>query len=207
MVTETMQFIQYTRKDFLKMTSHYTLPALVLSHNREALQLVASVVQENLGVMLIDNSQWILSEIFLAPTTADRNLHFLIQLIRDLVGDVEISAKSLMTTCIVPLLVSLVVELGDTDAIVQNKATEALLRASREQNGGSYGTDLGAFLKPSMLGVINNMNELLHDQLGKKTVDFKQKIVRSLGKLIDLVGDAMSSFSPQVSSANRSLLM
>lgn len=204
-----MQFIGYTRQNFIETTLQYIVPSLVLSRNREALEMVAAVVKQGLGVILLDNTSHIFTKVFLSPQFTDNSLSFLIALLRTLTRGqphMDLSAASLMTTCIVPFAVSLVVELGDEDKAVSSNATKALLKAQKAQNPGCNGPDLGAFLKPHMLGVISQLNEMLHDIQGKKTVAFKRKIIRSLGVLIDLVGDSMVSFSPQVSISGLRML-
>lgn len=59
--------------------------------------------------------------------------------------------------------------------------------------------DLGTFLKPWMLGVISNMNDMLQDVQGKKTIAEKRIVLRSLGTLIIHIGHAISNVAPQVS--------
>ncbi|WWD19107.1 hypothetical protein CI109_103565 [Kwoniella shandongensis] len=200
MIAETMQFIGFTRQNFLSTTLQYTLPALVLTRNREALQHVASIVKERLGVLLMDNIANILARVFLHPQQTDNSLKFLVTLIQNMTSgnpkaQPVISAASLMTACIVDFVVMLVVELGDEERSVRESAKTALEKAQAQQDGRN--SDLGAFLKPLMLGVISQLNDMLHDVLGKKTVEFKRKIIRSLGALIRFVGDSMASFSPQ----------
>jgi serine/threonine-protein kinase ATR len=158
----------------------------------------------NLGLILLDHTASILAKIFLQPHRTDDCLRFLVDLLRTLTKGqttTEISTSSLMTTCIVPFIVSLTVELGDEDKTVAAQATQALIRAQREQvrGGKREETDLGVFLKPHMLGIISHLNETLHDMQGRKSVAFKRKVIRSLGALVREVGDSMSSFSPQVS--------
>ena len=202
---EAMQFIGYTRHDFIETTLRYTVPALVLSKDRQALELIASIVKINLGVILLDNTPHILSKVFLDPQNTDKSLSFLIDLLRDLTrGQMDISVSSLTTSCIVPFIVSLVVELGNDDRAVSADASAGLLKAQRAQTEvPRRHPNLGVFLKPHMLGVISQLNEMLHDIQGKKTESFKRKIIRSLGVLINLVGDSMASFSPQVCDSHR----
>jgi serine/threonine-protein kinase ATR len=198
-VGETLQLIGLTRQNFFATTLQYTLPALVVDRNQAVINLIASIVKQTAGIIIVDYNAQILAKIFLS--SADGSLKFLVDLLHQLTRghvDKEISAASLMATCMVPLVVSLVVELGDEDQIVTRDATAALLRAQQALNGEVYGADLGAFLKPHMLGVISHMNEMLHDIQGRKSVEHKRKIIRSLGALIKLVGDSMASFSPQV---------
>nr|XP_031859926.1 uncharacterized protein CI109_004533 [Kwoniella shandongensis]KAA5526998.1 hypothetical protein CI109_004533 [Kwoniella shandongensis] len=209
MIAETMQFIGFTRQNFLSTTLQYTLPALVLTRNREALQHVASIVKERLGVLLMDNIANILARVFLHPQQTDNSLKFLVTLIQNMTSgnpkaQPVISAASLMTACIVDFVVMLVVELGDEERSVRESAKTALEKAQAQQDGRN--SDLGAFLKPLMLGVISQLNDMLHDVLGKKTVEFKRKIIRSLGALIRFVGDSMASFSPQIMASLQSTL-
>lgn len=63
----------------------------------------------------------------------------------------------------------------------------------------SQGSDPGAFLASQMLGIISRMIEMLQDVHGKKTVVMKQKIIRSLGALIVLIGPAIHGVASQVS--------
>ncbi|KIR51714.1 serine/threonine-protein kinase ATR [Cryptococcus gattii Ru294] len=200
MISETMQFIGSTRQNFLHTTLPHILPALVLSRNREALIHVASIVKQRLGRLFMDHTAGILAQVFLHPQQTADSLDFLVDLIRSMThgyseNEPRITVESLMGSCMVDLMVILVVELGDQDKAVRRAAKLGLSKAMAYQRTG---TDLGAFLKPYMLGVISQLNDMLHDVLGKKSVEYKKKIIRSMGVLIKLVGDSMSSFSPQL---------
>ncbi|WVF72846.1 hypothetical protein IAT40_007664 [Kwoniella sp. CBS 6097] len=199
MVGETMDFLNMTRQNFLETTLPHTLPALVLTQNHQALGLIASIVKQRLGVLIMDQIAPILARVFLDGSRTDASLNFLVAKIQSMTNanakaPPVISATSLMTACIVDLLVMLIVELGDDDKAQRQAARNALEKAQSRQGNRE---DLGAYLKPHMLGVISQLNDMLHDILGKKTVDSKRKIIRSLGRLIKLVGDSMASFSPQ----------
>lgn len=49
-----------------------------------------------------------------------------------------------------------------------------------------------------MLGVISEINDMLQDVQGKKSVDMKRRIIRSLGALVELIGHPIHNVSPQV---------
>src|ERR1700683_200048 len=49
-----------------------------------------------------------------------------------------------------------------------------------------------------MLGVISDMNDMLQDVHGKKTIAEKRQILRSLGALILHIGSSISDVAPQV---------
>ena len=204
-VSEAMHLLGTNRQTFFSSTTGHTVPALVVATNREALEQVAAVLKGTLGGLLLDNMAQILARVFLSTHDTDKALQFFLALLRQLIRS-DVTASSVMTSCNVPFVVALIIELGDIDPIVSRSATTALLRAQRAQNGDILGADLGTFLKPHMLGVISQLNETLHDVQGKKSVEFKQKVIRSLGSLIDTVGDSMSSFSPQIMASLQSTL-
>lgn len=180
------------------MTLRYTIPVLVMVSDRAALDSIASIVGVALGILLFDHAGDIISKIFLCDRV-DGSLDFLINMLAELTGQ-KVSVESVMTSCAVPFIVSMVVELGDEDVRVVENAVNALNRAHSEfaREKRTTGPDLGSFLKPHMLGIISQLNERLHDLQGKKSVEEKQKIIRSISQLIARVGDSMSSFSPQV---------
>lgn len=78
------------------------------------------------------------------------------------------------------------------------KVDKALAVPSRVQRAPIQ-QDLGTFLKPWMLGVISNMNDMLQDVQVKKNIAEKRIILRSLGALIIHIGPAISNVAPQVS--------
>ncbi|EIW68190.1 hypothetical protein TREMEDRAFT_32442 [Tremella mesenterica DSM 1558] len=199
-VSETMHFIGFSRQNFFETTLRFTVPSLVLTCSKKELETLSSIVQEGLGVILLDNIAEILAKLFLDPKRTDGSLTFLVDLLRNLTRHkaMDLSVSSLMSTCIVPLICAMVVELGNEDASVRSNAIRALSKAQRAQGSLRKEADLGTFLKPHMLGVISHLNETLHDIQGRKSVEYKRKVIRSMGELIRTVGDSMSSFSPQV---------
>jgi serine/threonine-protein kinase ATR len=197
-VVETMSLIGYTRKAFFTITLPFTIPALVMISDRQALESISSIVGSPLGYLLFDHAGLILSKLFLCDRV-EGSFDFLINLLRELTGS-EVTKDSVLTSCAVPFIVSMVVELGDEDKKVTETAVKALQRAHREFNKDKgQDADLGSFLKPHMLGIISQLNERLHDLQGKKSVEEKRKIIRSINQLIGRVGNTMASFSPQVS--------
>jgi len=66
-------------------------------------------------------------------------------------------------------------------------------------NKGGSSMNLGNFLKTYMLGLISEVNEMLQDVQGKKTVAIKRKILRSLGALVEQADIAINNVAPQVS--------
>jgi serine/threonine-protein kinase ATR len=56
------------------------------------------------------------------------------------------------------------------------------------------------FLADNMLAVMTQLNEILHEIHGKKSVDSKRQIIRSLGPLISFIGKAIGGVGLQVCS-------
>jgi serine/threonine-protein kinase ATR len=199
-VVETMSLIGYTRKAFFTITLPYTIPALVMIQDRQALESISSIVSSPLGYLLFDHAGLILSKLFLCDRV-EGSFDFLIKMLRELTST-EVNQDSVLTSCAVPFIVSMVVELGDEDRKVVDTAVKALHRAQKEfvkkDKDKDKDTELGSFLKPHMLGIISQLNERLHDLQGKKSVEEKNKIIRSISQLIGRVGNSMASFSPQV---------
>lgn len=198
-VVETMSLIGYTRKAFFTITLSFTIPALVMIQDRQALESISSIVSSPLGFLLFDHAGLILSKLFLCDRV-EGSFDFLIKMLRELTGS-EVNQDSVLTSCAVPFIVSMVVELGDEDRKVVETAVKALHRAQKEfvKKDKEGDNELGSFLKPHMLGIISQLNERLHDLQGKKSVEEKRKIIRSIEQLIARVGNTMASFSPQVS--------
>jgi serine/threonine-protein kinase ATR len=95
-VTETMQFIGYSRRTFFDLTLRHTVPVLVIANNRSSLETIASIVSKPLGVLVLDFVAEILAKIYLSPAGIETGLSFVIDLLRGLTN-VAITAATLMT--------------------------------------------------------------------------------------------------------------
>jgi len=206
-VGETMQFIGYNRQAFftLEASRKNVVPSLVLRQNRPALEALAVILGSPLAVVLIDEAALVLAKVFLSPQNTTRPLDFITSILDEqMASNGSSRSKTIekyIRVSLVNLVVIIVVELGDQNEETQRAATRAL--SNVQASLGSDG-DLGQFLKPHMLGILHNMSEQL--MTPRTTLDHKRKIIRSIGKLIELVGDSMASFSPQVRSDMHSRL-
>lgn len=201
LVGEAMQFIGMPRNSFFFITLRYTLPAMVAQKRRKNLDEIAGIVQDNLGVLLVHEMAGVLAQIFLIPQDYTSSLYFLEDVLRSQAHDnSDLSPKSIVNTSVVPFAVILLIDFGDNDPAVRRAAKIGLERAYHVQDPANS-ADLSEFLKPHMLGIVSQLNDALHDLQGKKTVEYKRKIIRSMGRLINTIGDSMSTFSPQVSAS------
>lgn len=208
-VAETMQLIGYQRQSFFShhLVRKAVIPVLVLRRNREALDMLVGILGQRLGFILIDDAAAVLSKVFLTPHSTAAALDFLVSVLAELTRDSDLSSVlgKYIRSAIIPLIAALVIELGDEDENAREAAKQALRGVQREDpDNVSDSDDLGAYLKPHMLGALAAMTEQLITL--RAHADDRRKIVRSLGELILLVGDSMASFSPQVSWDTRAVL-
>lgn len=213
-LNEGVQFLGVSTVSFLETTLSWTLPSLVLQRRRDALDLIVRITGRYLGVMLMDNMAGILSLLFMQDQQAsyEEGTNFLMGIFNEVTLEPTrssgrsprsgFSLLSLLTSCTVVFLTEIVVNWGDAGKLVVDRADQALRRAQNLLQGSTPNlgkTDIGTFLKDHMLGIISGMNDILVDGHGKKSVEEKQKVVRSLGGLIQRVGSVIATFAPQVS--------
>ncbi len=217
-LNEAVQFLGVSAASFLTSTESYTLPALVLKRRRDGLELISRTTGRHLGVILLEHLHEILAVLFLQDdqVSFQRGTAFLVDLFNDIATDSSgadrpvipsgkgVTLASLLTSSIVNFLVEIIVQWGDLVKRQANKADRALERAQHALGmTAAYGkSDLGAFLKNHMLGIISCMNDILLNLQGAKSIHEKRKVIRSLGQLVSRVGGGVSAaFCPQVSLA------
>lgn len=199
-VSEAIHYIGQSRQSFVENTVTYMVPAMVLDNQIQVLDQIAAILQKSVGELLVQYAAPILTKIFLTTDNPGSYLDALIVMMKRSTklaqGSFDISISSLITSCAVPFVVSLVFELGDDGRVKQAKKALQYAQLHKESSTSS---SLGAFIKPYMLGIMTHLNDTLHDMRGKKSSAYKCKIVKSLGRLIELVGGSMLFFTPQVS--------
>jgi serine/threonine-protein kinase ATR len=213
-LNEGVQFVGVSAANFFETTLSFTLPTLVLNLRKDALDMVSRITGRHLGLLLMESLHDVLALLFMQDSQEAfvRSTSFLVELFSNIAKDpsrVErqpfgkgFTLGSLVTSCIVTFLVEIIVNWGDPRVLVVRQAEVAIRRAQAAIQSASAGyaqQDLGAFLKNHMLGIISGMNEILLDIQGRKTVEEKQKVIRSMGGLIKRVGSVIAAFSPQVS--------
>ncbi len=215
-LNEGVQFFGVSAVNFLETTLSWTLPSLVLQRRRDALDLIVRITGRYLGVMLMDNMPGILSLLFMQDrqSSYDEGTRFLMGIFNEVTSESTrsrgsgkspksgFSLSSLLTSCTVVFLIEIIVNWGDASGLVVQSADQALRRAQGVLQGSdaNYGqTNIGVFLKDHMLGIISGMNDILVDGHGKKSLEEKRKVIRSLGGLIQRVGAGINAFATQVS--------
>ncbi|KIY53078.1 hypothetical protein FISHEDRAFT_34031 [Fistulina hepatica ATCC 64428] len=206
LLNEACRVMDVRAVDFVSVTLPRTLPQLFGACDVNVLQTIANDLDAKLSSLLMKHSPQILAHIFLLPPSqTNRSLAFVVDVLRKDAtrngsSDVSnIDIPSVIKSCIVPLLVELVVGMGDDHtrdaSLTALGKVEAYLAA---KTNASPSNDVGAFLKTFMLGIISDINDTLQDVHGKKSLLTKQKILRSLGALISLLGIAVNNVGPQI---------
>lgn len=203
---EAISLLGQSRQNFLRTTLNHTMPALVVSQDVRVIETIASIVGDSVAAILFENLKDILTRVLMTPS--DASLRFLVKMFLkgkdpNMVNDV--SAESLIKSVHIPLAVDLIIEMGDDRT--KEMAVKALTRAQAHVKVASSSNGFVEFLKPGMLGIMTHMNETLHDMHGKKTVDYKRKLIKSLGALFQRIGGFMASFSPQVNCISENQLL
>ncbi|CDZ97128.1 serine threonine-protein kinase atr [Phaffia rhodozyma] len=208
-LSDFVNLIDETQENFLETTVAYTVPHVVLQFRKDILYAMGRIMKKEVAEILLDNILEILYHVLMqsAPLT-EKGFIFLIGAVGTHAGgeeggkrDYPVKAGDLLKMAEpVKLLYKLVVDLGDEDISVIRKAEAGLSKAEKKfkELESKSALDLGDFLKPYMLGIISNVNELLQDGQGRKTAQDKIKVIRSLGALMKKIGPTMATFSQQI---------
>uniref|UniRef100_A0A0W0G3C2 non-specific serine/threonine protein kinase n=1 Tax=Moniliophthora roreri TaxID=221103 RepID=A0A0W0G3C2_MONRR len=199
LLAEACKVMAISTQDFLTVTLSRTVPYIVGARNQNVLDTIAKEIGSKPATILMKYAHQTLAHAFLLPTEAETNtvIEFVIQTLTAAQPNVTIDAQSIVKSCVVPLLAELVIVMGDAEPQAVQMAKVALSRVHRllKKDGQER---LGAFLKSYILGLITTINDMLQDVHGKKSIETKRMIVRSLGALVEEVGPGVSSVAPQI---------
>ncbi|KIK53267.1 hypothetical protein GYMLUDRAFT_77511 [Collybiopsis luxurians FD-317 M1] len=198
-LAETCRLMGIGVSDFLRTTMAKTLPALFANREQAVLEAFGKQVAQKPATLFLHNAHEILAHVFRLDR---RGTHNAIEFITNFLsassgGKSSVDVQSLVKSCVIPLLAELVTSLGDRNTQVVQDALDALRKVEITLTQ-TQDSDLGSFLKNYMLGLMSNINDMLQDVQGKKPVDVKKKILRSLGVLMVHTGSATASVAPQI---------
>jgi serine/threonine-protein kinase ATR len=205
-MNESLQFLGVERPTFLRQNYAHILPHAVLQRDADLIRhaFAAGDNEGNLGTLLVNHNADILAEVF--TREHDSKLRDTLKFYRGLVqgdNDTQVTIPRLITLCVAPLLVRMIVRL------CKSESSDAILKALQrvhqfghpEQRRQSSKQDVIIFLKQHMLGIISELNDMLHDMHEKKTIKQKLEVISSYEALICLAGSTMAVYSPQASCA------
>ena len=202
-MNESLQFLGVERPTFLRQNYAHILPHAVLHRDADLIRhaYAAGDNEGSLGGLLINHNSDILAEVF--TREHDSNLKDTLKFYRGLVqgdNDTQVTIPRLITLCVAPLLVRMIVRLCKSES--HDAILKALQRVHQyghpDQRRQITKQDVIIFLKQHMLGIISELNDMLHDMHEKKTIKQKLEVISSYEALIRLAGSTMAVYSPQV---------
>ncbi|TDL29365.1 hypothetical protein BD410DRAFT_710460 [Rickenella mellea] len=205
LLLETCRFLSLPPGDFLQITLTHTLPKLFGDSKLDVLEKISNELGKKVSAMFLNASADILAHIYMLTTSSetDRAMKFILFVLTEAAKNAEIRLANVVKSCIVPLLVHLVLAMGDKDDLRAKRAIDAIRKvehslASDEHSGVSSHPHLGNFLKTYLLGIIAYMNEKLQDMRGKTNPESKQQVLRGLQALIGQIGPSICNVAPQI---------
>ncbi|KIJ69878.1 hypothetical protein HYDPIDRAFT_79167 [Hydnomerulius pinastri MD-312] len=210
LLAEACRFMEMYSTSFLSLTLPLTLPHLFADREVKVLDEISSELCKKSSSLFFHHASKVLAHVFRlqGPGQTNQALDFILKVLRAEATDGSIiEIRMIVKSCLLPLLAELVVVLGDHSVDQASSATSALRRIARLLSSGEGDRELPGFLKIHMLGIVSNMNEMLQDLQGKKTLPVKRQILRGLGALIAQVGDAIHNIAPQVMATLQTMFL
>lgn len=207
----------------LRLTREYTLPPLILHDKRKILNQIAEASNLDVALMLTDatNASAILALLFMQKKVQDRKrgLDVLMLLVED--HNHTITLQQLIEAVKVPLVYNLALNLGDEDKSIAVQVSRFLpctgehfanklffplqaefalsnLEAYCRHEGESKNVYHREVLQDSIVGILSLMNRGLLESTAHRPLREKQRIIRSLDKVMEYLGTIIAGFSPQV---------
>ncbi|EEB98563.1 hypothetical protein MPER_01906, partial [Moniliophthora perniciosa FA553] len=177
LLAEACKLMAIPTQNFLAITLPQTVPYIVSARNQNVLDTIAKEIGSKPATILMKYAHQTLAHAFLLPTEAETN--------------------TVLEAVWSPLLAELVIVMGNTEPQTVHMAKLALSKVHRMLKKDRQEI-LGAFLKSYILGLITTINDMLQDVHGKKSIETKRMIIRSLGVLVEEVGPGISSVAPQI---------
>ncbi|KAJ6615603.1 hypothetical protein B0H10DRAFT_2220252 [Mycena sp. CBHHK59/15] len=211
LLMEACRIMHIAPEDFIATSLHRTLPPLLASCDVKVIEAIGKALNTKPSTLLLNNAAEILSHVFLlrGPGQTNKAVSCLLEVLMDSAKKEKIDTYSVVKSTIVQLIAQLVIVMGDENPDVADSAIFALKKVERimaaEESPGRS-SDLPAFLKTYMLGVVSHVNELLRDGRGKISVMLKRKILRSLGRLVQLIGPSVSTVAPQIMATFQTMI-
>ncbi|EMD40504.1 hypothetical protein CERSUDRAFT_44292 [Gelatoporia subvermispora B] len=213
LILEFCRFLSVSPLDFVSITLNRTLPQVFASCDSRILQAISHETEEKSSSLFLKHAPEILAHAFRlqAPGQTHKVLMFIIGVLQEAAGDSTIDVATVVGSCIVPLLAELVVSLGHDDPEEVNTAMQALMKVERTVSAKpnrrvAPPQNIGAFLRSYMLGVITHINDMLQDVQGKRPIEAKKRIIKSLGPFMTEVGPGVSHVAPQIMATLQTML-
>ncbi|KAK7062299.1 Serine/threonine-protein kinase atr [Favolaschia claudopus] len=210
LLVESCRMMHAAPEDFLSTTLPRTLPHLFAACDVRVIEAIGKALNSKPSTLLLNNSAEILAHLFLlrGPGQTKKAMSCLLNVLMDSANQKGIDTQSVVKSSIVQLIAQLVIVMGDEDPDIANSAVPALEKVEQVMapDDEVFMSDLAAFLKTYMLGVVTYVNEMLRDGRGKISLVMKRKILRSLGHLVTLIGPSISTVAPQIMATFQTMI-
>ncbi|KIJ37345.1 hypothetical protein M422DRAFT_118575, partial [Sphaerobolus stellatus SS14] len=200
-------FLNMSPSKFYNLTLTHFLPHLICTCNGDAITKVARELRKS-PVSLVTTHD-VLARVFLLPGPGETNkvFNFILNLLMQNRNSLstEITVLMLVKSTVVPLLGEIVIAMGDDDPRNAEQASAAITKVelALSPERGQRDTPL---LHEYLMGVVSHLNEVLQDVHGKRPLEIKKKVMRSLGALIEQVGSQITIVAPQIMATLQSML-
>ncbi|KAI0650476.1 hypothetical protein C8Q79DRAFT_901502 [Trametes meyenii] len=214
-VHEFSRFLSVTQQEFIKLTLQHTLPRLYADGDLRAIEAVASDIGCHAAMLILDQAHHILAHAFMLQGIGHTNktINLILHVLNSANPRSPVGISTLLDTCNVLLLTEIVVCLGDEDADIVEAASQGLRKVARayksprSQPSNDPDEQCLAFLKEHMLGIISNLNDMLQEIRGKRSVDSKRQILRSFGGFARQIGPAIANVAPQIMATLQTMVV
>ncbi|KZT29389.1 hypothetical protein NEOLEDRAFT_1056118 [Neolentinus lepideus HHB14362 ss-1] len=213
LLNESCRFMSISPTDFISTNLPRILPQLFATCNSKVLERIGRDLGKKPSNLFLNHSHDILAHIFLEDDFKTKAaLDFIVNVLRKAAESATIDIQSVVKSCLIPLLADLIIVMGDE---AEDKAAlglrglqkvEQTLHTTTRTAHSSTEEHLGAFLKTHILGIITHMNEMLQEVQGKKSLEAKRQILRSLGAVIVRIGPSVSNVAPQIMATMQTML-
>ena len=208
-LTDAMSLLGFPDpKAFLHQTLRYTLPSLIAENRKDILQSISRMLGQFIQPLCLEYVEHILAHLYLrVGTERDKGIELFLEEFQG--SKKKINLSSVIISCGPQLLASLVMAMGDEDSTIAQTAMDSIDSIEdtisnsnkskvRNKNTRRYSNNEDTFLRNHILGIMSIISDNLNDVQGRRSLDEKRKIIRSLGVLIEKVGPGIISVSPQV---------
>ncbi|KAG8907001.1 serine/threonine-protein kinase M1 [Tulasnella sp. 403] len=182
-----------------------------VSTARDALEAVAKHLDKTVGAVLLPHAPKILAHTLMVDPTRKREdaLKFLTSMLVES-SNGTLGVDMLLNSYRIEIVTELLIQMADEHRATADMALVGLRRLERvsikpSQADQTHGS-IGKFLRPFALGILSKLNTTIVASRGKANTNLKIQVVRSLGILIQSIGNSIYTIAPQIMALLQSLV-
>ena len=122
LLEECCRFLCMPPLEFISLNLPFTLPQLFIEENLKILARLGEKLNVTVATLFMNHSEVILARALMlsGQMQSDRAIAFIEKVLNDASTQRDIEARSIIRSCMVPLLATLVVPLGDEDPSIKD---------------------------------------------------------------------------------------